>query len=202
MCARRWLNDRTPTTPQTQRPSFPLYHPTEPSYPIEKAPYDVDYVSLPSEKTISKSLKFKITEEVTKGLPEFTEEELREFYRAVVESGVQDEGSSSDVKVDAIEAPRRSRGLMAIRERLEENYSDTTAVATSEGDYGVILRYLGGTSVSSVSSKGKEPMRGPIVPLGILTSSEWQVLFNEAIARRTVDDVHALLNLMQVRHLI
>ncbi|WWC92237.1 uncharacterized protein L201_007191 [Kwoniella dendrophila CBS 6074] len=79
--------------------SFPLYHPPpqQKNDPLEYLPLNKDTLqSLPSDESISRQLKNKLTKKVLENLPdEVTETELKSFYSNLIKSGISSSTSSS-----------------------------------------------------------------------------------------------------------
>jgi hypothetical protein len=182
------------TLPSSSR--FPLYRPEPPSSPSQSQNGDEEHQfghtvtadNIPSDRNIQKSAKTTLSSRIDEEIPEFTEEDLRDFYRAVVQSGVEHEAAPQKViespKTKRLEAPERAKVLGNLIQRLSGLVasSSTSAVSTAlEG------RNMAHTILRSVTAALPQMDQTPGVvgpgniPLGVMSRKEWEALFDEMV---------------------
>ena len=183
---------------------FPMYSKPIPPPPEE----DFDISSLPSDTYIQKGAKIRLTQKVVEDTPELDEEDLRSFYRGLVESSRED-GVLADVK--QIGAPGGRRRLRLGRVRREEVLARLQERLLGAGPSGrsaslahllpvgvknapmrvqlaVVLSSIGsqptlGTAGLLSSVKGKEKAgTGQYVPLGLLSRTEWEAILEDFVS--------------------
>ena len=184
--------------------TFPLYRPPDHSSSSSN-PSDFDLA------TNDNYFKFRLTELADSQEPEMEEENLREFYSALVASGVDE--AVTNAQLSRVEAPKdtltigdveRREVLLALESRLNQSNLDQTkkngAVSSVTRRLSRpssmrqsslrILETLSGLNVPSsravfsVKGKGRD-IEGPNdLPLGLVTRKEWDALF-EALVRLT-----------------
>ncbi|WVO20495.1 uncharacterized protein IAS62_001792 [Cryptococcus decagattii] len=190
------LLDESTTQPSPER-NFPLYKPQQYAREI---PLTADTLAaLPSEQALSRQLKQRVTEKATESLPEFTEDELRDFYAALVKSGSKDAGGT----YPALGAPSETKKIPMAKKEMEEILTGMARRLVGEG--GLALpegpkRYtiLSGPSETSKGKavEGRLPLRSLEVPLGMVTSKEWDALFQEFIRKGDAASAESLLDIM------
>ncbi|WWD08444.1 hypothetical protein V865_006556 [Kwoniella europaea PYCC6329] len=205
-----------PPSSEPTRP-FPLYQPPPPP---EYIPLTKETLSqLPSDESLNRQLKDRLTEKAIEGLPELTEEDLKDFYADLVQTGID----SREDDVLAIESPGGQLKLpLDIRER-EDILNELENRLIGSGDieqqgglmkideesssapkhYKIFaaLARLGvpqdGPSGTNKSPAGAiQTQQGVDIPLGLVSKREWNVLFDEFIQRRDARGAEALLDVM------
>lgn len=187
---------------------FPLYKPSpEPQY--NQAPYGQEYrqdphvTSLPSDRKIRKSAKIQLTDKALEDMPELQEDELRDFYAAVMDSGKPEPRD-----VSRIEAPKTRMGrderqsildgmarrLLSPSDQAGPSTISTAAPRTHQTVSKLVgkLRELGEIEVD-------KPSR---VSLGLASRKEWEALLDETTPYSAADAAEELLELMSVSILV
>jgi hypothetical protein len=193
--------------------SFPLYRPDpQPSYVPEQSirPREVDPRSLPSDKRIRKTAKIQLTEKAIQDLPELQEDELRDFYAAVMESGREEDpypttplidGPASSLNpVKRLTSDQR-RGILQGLEGRFLSSSDQAgpsrlAIDTraGESDGQSVLRIVERLRAVVPETEGR-------VSLGLVSRTEWSVMLDEVARSGDGREAEALLDLMSVSQL-
>lgn len=203
------MSEKSTTQTSSER-NFPLYKPQKHAQEI---PLTADTLAaLPSEQALSRQLKRRVTQKAVENLPEFTEDELRDFYAALVKSGSKDNGGI----YQALEAPSETKKIPMPKKEREEILTGMAGRLVGEGGlalpngstrYGKSLELVVNENQSSdapyaildvlsqaailsgpsETSKGKAmegqlPLRSLEVPLGLVTSKEWDALFQEFVS--------------------
>ena len=198
-----------PTAPSTSLPplsdpafdgagsdSFPLYR-DPPPFAREEL---IDPSSLPSDATIQRSVKVRLTKKATEDTVELSEDALRTFYRALIESG-QEESLEELKRLEAPEgrlrigSARRIDVLASLERRLwgvgpSVNLPAKSRDPPSHHHIAAMLSSIAprpsGASTSTLySAKGKEKavIRPGDLPLGLLGRTEWNAVFEEFVSR-------------------
>lgn len=196
-------------TQNSSESRFPLYRPQQHAQEI---PLTADTLAaLPSEQALSRQLKRRVTQKAIENLPEFTEDELRDFYATLVKSGSKDNGGyiklwkhlqrqrkflcqkreGRDLNGHGREAGWGA-GLALLKDPARYGKSLELVVngsKSSDAPYAIldILSQAAILSGPSETSKGKAvegqlPLRSLEVPLGLVTSKEWDALFQEFVS--------------------
>lgn len=173
--------------PAADPSKFPLYKPPPPG---EEEEYD-DFEwsgkleDLPSEDDIKREIKKKIVNETIKSVPEYSEEDLRSFYKNLVLSGKKDMVE----KLPAIEAPKmtpeqRYALIGDLVKRLEAPRADAESadeVANVPALPENLPKHVAVTS--ALLQIAPEGLRSPFaIPLGLVTQSEWQALLDTFVS--------------------
>lgn len=160
-----------------------------------------------------KSSKIQLTQKAIQDLPEFQEDELRNFYAAVMESGRDDGSSQADVPL--IEGPSRAPNERTKRltsgqrrqvlEGLEGRFlGPSPSNQAGPSRLGVRSIREGGARVYEILERLRAvqvPAEGRI-SLGLVSRTEWSVLLDEVSRLGNGRDAEALLDLMSVRRLL
>lgn len=157
--------------------------------------------SLPSDRKIRKSAKIQLTDKALEDMPELQEDELRDFYAAVMDSGKSAEDSLR------IEAPRtgmsreeRRKVLDGMARRLlspSDQAGPSTLPATSPRTYETVSKLV--AKLRDLSAMGEGQEEGPSrVSLGLASRKEWEVLLDETTRYGVADEAEELLELMSV----
>lgn len=116
------------------------------------------------------------------GLPDYKEDDLRDFYRNLVLSGVEEPPN----QLPAIEAPNamnpeeRTKLIEEVAQRLRAPKESPNTAAIQPYDDN-IPRHVAITA--DLISLAPERRRGPIaIGMGIITTSEWQALFETFVS--------------------
>lgn len=135
-------------------------------------------------------------------MPELEEDELREFYAAVMESGKPTAGTSPRV-----EAPRTSMGKDERRRVLEgmarrllspsDQAGPSTLPASVPRIHETVTKLVDKLRDLSVTEEGQEviPSR---VSLGLASRKEWEALLDETTRSGVADKAEEILDLMSV----
>lgn len=196
------LTDSTPTSrvatkipPPVDPSKFPLYRPPPPpEEDAEGISWSGDVEDLPTDEAIKREIKRRVTNETIKSLPEFSEEDLRDFYKNLVLAGKKDMIES----LPQIEAPKmtpkqRKQLLENLVQRLEAPRAE--AVGELQGEQAATERPAINlpaipknlpTHVALTSTLlhvGQEESTSSFnVPLGLVTQSEWQALLDTFVS--------------------
>lgn len=151
---------------------------------------------------IRKSAKIQLTDKALEDMPELEEDELRDFYAAVMDSGKTSTGESP-----RIEAPRsgmgkdeRRRILDGMARRLlspSDQAGPSTLPATSPRAHETVRKLVDRLRDLSLAGEGQEvvPSR---VSLGLASRKEWEALLDETTRYGVADEAEELLELMSV----
>lgn len=168
------------STVATQKVEVPLYRPPpeEPDYELE---YPKSLDDLPSEEYIKRKMKFKLSLKAIEGLPEYEESDLRDFYKNLVLSGIEDvpEQLPQIAAPEGMSSRERTKLIGELAERLQAPREEGTAlIPVLEGS---VPQHIALTS-ALISIAPEEP-RGPVpIGLGVVTQSEWQALFDAFVS--------------------
>ncbi|KLT43496.1 hypothetical protein CC85DRAFT_284418 [Cutaneotrichosporon oleaginosum] len=174
---------------------FPLYRPPPPKVQKDEK---IDLANLPTEAEIDVMEKEQITADAIKHVPEYTEDDLRDFYKNVVLSGAAE---SAQELLPQIEAPKTTtpaerRHLIAeLAQRLTAPAEDGVASTLPALQDGIPTHMA---LTAALMKLAPEPT-GVTVPLGIVTKSEWRALFDSFLVRSDPVGAEVLLSTME-RH--
>lgn len=209
-----YLSHDLPPTPPP--PQYPLYRPdpapisthfelTDPQY---SGSHRITPDNLPSDRNIQKAGKARLSAHIDDDIPEYSEDDLRDFYRALVESGMEEASSTSGM----IEGPSTARGgrlaapvrrelLEGLMERLNSPISNdkgegssrgssSTALEASKRDgvlpYVILDKAISAAVIAHGAHRGDDEGQadeGLNIPLGVVRIREWDALFYEFVSR-------------------
>ncbi|WVQ70692.1 hypothetical protein IAR50_000214 [Cryptococcus sp. DSM 104548] len=195
---------------------FPLYRPEE--YQREPPITQELINSLPTDESLSRQLKRKVTKKAVESLPEWSEQDLRAFYLDLVKTGVN-EGEALEVieapgeKMRLLSDEQRKSTLIKLSSRLlgqgqhrSNEVSSLPPVTRKKVSFArmpyTILESLAPLAIlsgPSETSKGKAVENAAAkldVPLGLVNSTEWNALFQELLQRQDAPAAEAVLDLM------
>ncbi|WVW80899.1 hypothetical protein I302_102890 [Kwoniella bestiolae CBS 10118] len=211
-----YLSHLSPNSDPTR--TFPLYQPPPPReyIPLTKE----TLAQLPSDESLNRQLKNRLTQKAIEGLPDLTEEDLKDFYADLVKTGVQDgmdgrlgiEGPEQQLKLP-LDRREREDVLNTLEERLL-GFGGSSQSAIEGGlvkvdgelrnapkHYKIFaaLAQLGSPEDSGPSGTSKSPagvQRAVDIPLGLVSRREWNVLFEEFVQRGDARGAEALVDVM------
>lgn len=169
---------------------FPLYRPPPP--PPEREPQidlrgvdlnKIDLDKLPTFEEIDVLEKEQITEEAIRNVPEYTEDDLRAFYKSVVLSGAAEAAKDNLPQIAAPEPrtthARRRELLAGLTKRLLEPSEGEVAPLVPALDKDVPQHM----ALTAALMKVAPEMAGQLtVPVGLVTGSEWRALFDSFVS--------------------
>jgi len=179
--------------------AFPLYRPPPPPETKEELLKGVklDDKGMPSMDWIHRQNKDHITTHATADVPEYTEEDLRDFYKQLVLSGVpklEEERLALPEPEAPLSKAEKQKLLAGLSERLKPKPEG------EEGQVALLPAILPGTPqhvalTAALLDIAPEDHADPLfVPLGIVRRSEWQALFESFVSRNhswVATDVHS-----------
>ncbi|BEI89626.1 uncharacterized protein CcaverHIS019_0209880 [Cutaneotrichosporon cavernicola] len=173
---------------------FPLYRPPPPPKEREEK---IDLANLPTEAEIDVMEKEQITADAIKHVPEYTEDDLRAFYKNVVLSGAAESAQDLFPQIAAPETttPGQRRfllGELAKRLAAPAGDAESTVPALPEG----VATHM---ALTAALMKAAPEPTGLTVPLGLVTQSEWRALFDSFLVRSDPTGAEVLLSTME-RH--
>ncbi|WRT70642.1 uncharacterized protein IL334_007640 [Kwoniella shivajii] len=124
--SQRYLHNYDPPYPSSSLPvlthlpegsgttrQFPLYQPPPPG---EYIPLTKETLrQLPSEESLNRQVKIRVTKKAIEGLPELTEDDLKDFYTDLVKTGTQ-----GDIILPSLQSPEDRLKLPLSREEKED----------------------------------------------------------------------------------
>lgn len=166
--------------------NFPLYRsPPAPKAGPPPKPEKIDLDRLPTEEEIDIAIKEQITADAIKHVPEYTEENLREFYKSVVLSGAAEQAQEI---LPQIAAPEQRTTVNERRLRLGElsrrlleprDGEELPLVPALQTD---VPKHM---ALTAALIKIAPETRGQLtVPIGLVTQSEWRALFDSFVSTR------------------
>jgi hypothetical protein len=158
---------------------------------------------LPSDRKIRKSAKIQLTEKALEDMPELREDELRDFYAAVMDSGKPETGDLSRIEAPKMRMGRdeRQRILDGMARRLlppSDQAGPSTISAASQRTHDTVSKL-----VSKLRELGEIEVDKPSrVSLGLASRKEWEALLDETTRYGVADEAEELLELMSVSSLV
>lgn len=164
--------------------------------------------NLPSDKKIRKTAKAQLTERAIADLPELQEEDLRDFYAAVMESGRDDLDLGGEIP--QVEAPGRrskvdrrkildglSHRLLPSPDRAGPSTSTTTTAVAGPTDDSADMDIVS-KLVAELRALVPQPGDTGRVSLGLISRTEWNVLLDQSARYGPAYEAEEVLQLMTV----
>jgi hypothetical protein len=172
---------------------FPLYRPPPPPKAAEEGKIDLN--NLPSEADLAVMEKEQITADAIKHIPEYTEDDLRDFYTNVVLSGAAESAQELLPQIAAPEqttTPGQRRYLLGeLTKRLTAPAEEGASVpALQDG----VPQHM---ALTAALMKAAPEPTGLMIPLGLVTKSEWRALFDSFLVRSDPVGAEVLLSTME-----
>lgn len=170
----------------------------------------MDPRSLPSDRKIRKTAKVQLTEKAIQDLPELQEDELRDFYAAVMESGRSEDPYPTTPLIDAPGSsqnqsqPKRltSGQRREILQGLEDRFlTPSNHAGPSRLDIGTSTDPIGVQNVLGIVARlgAVAPEVEGRVSLGLVSRTEWSAMLDEVAEMGDGREAEGLLDLMSVR---
>lgn len=147
-----------------------------------------------------------MTAKAIEGLPELLEDELRDFYAAVMNSGKEDTGSrpriappaqpTSRVSSLSVEEKRRMVDAMAGRLLSPSDHAGPSILpAQTDDNHEMVRKVVAKLRDLTAEQEGDAPAR---VSLGLVSATEWEVLLDETANQGSALEAEKVLSLMGV----